>query len=243
MIARVAGNRFGPYELLAPVGAGGMGEVWKARDTRLDRIVAVMFPATEFAHRFERESRAVAALNHPNIAQIYDVGDNYIVMEYVDGGPIRPPDGTRELLDIAVQIAGGLAAAHTAGLIHRDLKPDNILQTRDGCIKILDFDLARQAASGVGPGDNTQTIAAAATNPGTILGTVAYMSPEQAREKELDARSDQFSFGLILYELVTGKRAFARESSADTMAASCATAPSRCRPRFRRHFVGPMTAA
>jgi eukaryotic-like serine/threonine-protein kinase len=209
------GGRLGPYELLSPIGAGGMGEVWRARDTRLDRVVAIKFSQAQFTDRFEREARAIAALNHPNIGQIYDVGENYIVMEFVEGDPVRPPDTVRKLLDIAVQIADGLAAAHKAGFIHRDLKPDNILLTKEGRAKILDFGLAKQAEASAG--ETTRTIAI--TDPGSVLGTVAYMSPEQARGQELDARSDQFSFGLILYELAAGKRAFVRDSSAETMTA------------------------
>lgn len=207
------GGRLGPYELIVPIAAGGMGEVWKARDTRLDRVVAIKF--SHISERFEREARAIAALNHPNITQIYDVGENYIVMEYVDGQPVRTPDSTRKLLDVAVQIADGLAAAHAAGFVHRDLKPDNILITKSGRVKILDFGLAKHAATAAA--DATRTIAV--TDPGTIVGTVAYMSPEQARGHEVDARSDQFSFGLILYELATGKRAFQRHSAAETLTA------------------------
>src|SRR5919109_3505591 len=145
MAALASGSRLGPYELLSPIGAGGMGEVWKARDTRLDRTVAIKFSQAQFTDRFEREARAIAALNHPNIAQIYDVGENYIVMEYVEGEPVRAPDTTRKLLDVAVQIAYGLAAAHAAGFVHRDLKPDNILLTKSGRVKILDFGIAKQA--------------------------------------------------------------------------------------------------
>ena len=193
-----------------------MGQVWKARDTRLDRGVAIKFSQAQFGDRFEREARAVAALNHPNIAQIYDVGENYIVMEYVDGQPVRAPGSARKLLDVAVQIADGLAAAHAAGFTHRDLKPDNILLSREGRVKILDFGLAKRAMA-ANADDATRTIAV--TNPGTVLGTAAYMSPEQARGEELDARSDQFSFGLVLYELAAGKRPFQRASAAETMAA------------------------
>ena len=223
-----AGGRIGPYELLAPIGAGGMGEVWKARDNRLDRLVAIKFSQAQFTERFEREARAIAALNHPNIAQIYDVGENYIVMEYVDGEPVRSPDSTRKLLDIAVQIADGLAAAHAAGFVHRDLKPDNILIAKSGRVKILDFGLAKPAAAATAA-EATQTIAV--TNPGTIVGTAAYMSPEQARGQEVDARSDQFSLGLILYELATHKRAFQRDSAAETMAAIICEDPEPLPPK------------
>jgi eukaryotic-like serine/threonine-protein kinase len=222
-----AGDKFGPYEILAPIGAGGMGEVYKARDTRLDRIVAIKTSKMEFSERFEREARAVAALNHPNICQLYDLGTlpdggGYLVMEYIDGSPIAPVDSPRKLLDLAVQIADGMAAAHAAGFTHRDLKPDNVLVTRPqtphpGRVKILDFGLAKRAGAMVQT-EATQTVAAV-TNPGTVLGTVSYMSPEQARGEEVDARSDQFSFGLILYELAAGKRAFVRPSTAETMAA------------------------
>src|SRR5215472_12786262 len=141
------GERLGPYEILTPIGSGGMGEVYKARDTRLDRIVAIKFSKEAFSERFEREARAVAALNHPNICQLYDVGPDYLVMEFVEGTPIGSVDSTRKLVDIAVQIADGLAAAHGAGIVHRDLKPDNIFITRDGRVKILDFGLAKAAAT------------------------------------------------------------------------------------------------
>src|SRR3989449_10818173 len=132
-----AGDRLGPYEILSLIGAGGMGEVYKARDTRLDRVVAIKISREKFSERFEGEARTVAALNHPNICQLYDVGPNYLVMEYVEGTPIAPVETPRKLLDIAVQIADGMAAAHAAGIVHRDLKPDNILMTREGRVKIL----------------------------------------------------------------------------------------------------------
>src|SRR5215472_14634589 len=150
------GTRRGPYEILSPLGAGGMGEVYKARDTRLDRIVAIKFSKEAFSERFEREARAVAALNHSNICQLYDVGPDYLVMEFVEGAPIAAVDSTRKLLDIAVQIADGLAAAHSAGIIHRDLKPDNILITREGRVKILDFGLAKMVATSNTDDDATE---------------------------------------------------------------------------------------
>ena len=207
-----AGGKLGPYEIIAPIGAGGMGEVYRALDPRLGREVAIKVSAAQFTERFEREARAVAALNHPNICTLYDVGPNYLVMEYVEGAPVAPVDSPRKLLDIAVQIADGLSAAHAAGIVHRDLKPDNILVTREGRVKILDFGLAKQAAAATAT-DATRTI------PGTVLGTITYMSPEQAKAQEADARSDQFSFGLIVYEMATGKRPFQRASAAETMTA------------------------
>ena len=207
----------GPYEILNPIGAGGMGEVYKARDTRLNRTVAIKVSKEAFSERFEREARAVAALNHPNICQLYDVGPDYLVMEFVEGAPIASVDSTRKLLDIAVQIADGLAAAHAAGIIHRDLKPDNILITREGRVKILDFGLAKIVTAGT---DADATRAMTRTEAGATLGTIAYMSPEQARgSPDLTAQSDQFSFGLVLYELAAGRRAFTRSSAAETMTA------------------------
>jgi eukaryotic-like serine/threonine-protein kinase len=214
MSGRTVGSRIGAYELMTPIGAGGMGEVWKARDTRLGRVVAIKFSQAQFTERVEREARSIAALNHPNICQIYDVGENYLVMEYVEGEPIRAPDNVRKLLDIAVQLADGLAAAHAAGFIHRDLKPSNILLTRDRRVKILDFGLAKQSATNTAD-ETTRTF----THSGMVAGTAAYMSPEQACAQELDVRSDQFALGLILYELAAGRRAFQRESAAETMAA------------------------
>ena len=213
------GDRLGPYEIVAAVGAGGMGEVYKARDTRLGRIVAVKVSQAAFSERFEREARTVAGLNHPNICQLYDVGPNYFVMELVDGAPVSRVESVRKLLDIAVQIADGLAAAHGAGIVHRDLKPDNVLVTREGRVKILDFGLAKTAlAASAGAADRTQT--AAITDPGSTVGTVSYMSPEQARgESNLTAQSDQFSFGLVLYELASSRRPFQRTSAPETMTA------------------------
>lgn len=213
---RAKGERLGPYELLAPLGAGGMGEVWKARDTRLRRVVAIKFPQALFSQRFEREAHAIAALNHPNIAQIYDVGDDYIVMEYVDGAPLGHLDDARKVLEVAVQVADGLAAAHAAGFVHRDLKPANILLGRDGRVKILDFGLAKRA---VDQSADDETATVPLSREGAIVGTAAYMSPEQARGQKVDFRTDQFSFGLVIYEMLAGRSAFRRPSAAETMAA------------------------
>jgi predicted Ser/Thr protein kinase/WD40 repeat protein len=216
------GARLGPYEIVAPLGAGGMGEVYRARDTRLSRDVALKILPPELANdpsrraRFEQEARAVAALNHPNIVAVYDVGEGYIVSELVDGEPLRGgSQSLRKTVEIAVQIASGLAAAHDAGIVHRDLKPDNILLTRDGRPKILDFGLAK-VQSPQAPADVTVTVR---TEAGVVMGTPGYMSPEQVRGLATDHRSDIFSFGVILHELLSGKRAFHGETSVDTMQA------------------------
>jgi Tol biopolymer transport system component/tRNA A-37 threonylcarbamoyl transferase component Bud32 len=220
-----AGTKLGPYEILTQIGAGGMGEVYKARDTRLDRIVAIKVSKTEFSERFEREARAVAALNHPHICQLYDVGPNYLVMEYVEGAPLKGPLPLEQALKYAVQICDALDAAHKKGITHRDLKPANILATKAG-IKLLDFGLAKLASAGVGqaakPSDDV-TLTMALTGRNEIVGTLYYMSPEQlqaqANGQEIDARSDIFSFGLVLYEILTGKRAFEGSSPASVIAA------------------------
>jgi eukaryotic-like serine/threonine-protein kinase len=221
-VALSPASRLGPYEILTPIGSGGMGDVYTARDTRLDRTVALKVSQAAFTDRFEREARTISALNHPNICQLYDVGPNYLVMEWVDGAPIAPVETPRKLLDLAVQIADGLAAAHATGIVHRDLKPDNILVTRDGRVKILDFGLAKALDAAPAGADVGRSLSPtmAGTEPGTILGTVHYMSPEQARgDANLTPQSDQFSLGLVLYELAARKKAFARESSAETLAA------------------------
>jgi Tol biopolymer transport system component/predicted Ser/Thr protein kinase len=213
-----AGDRFGPYEILAPIGAGGMGEVYRARDTRLGRDVALkLLPDPANRDRFEQEAKAVAALNHPNIMAVFDVGENYFVSELVDGESLRKmePLPLRKATDIAAQIADGLAAAHAAGIVHRDLKPENIMVTRDGRAKILDFGLARVVAPQSDDPDATQAISR--TDPGAVMGTVGYMSPEQVRGKPADHRSDIFSFGLVLYEMLGGKRAFHADSAVETM--------------------------
>ncbi|HSF15215.1 MAG TPA: protein kinase [Vicinamibacteria bacterium] len=229
-----SGSRLGPYEILSPLGAGGMGQVYRARDTRLDRNVAVkvlsprLAESAEALARFEREAKAIAALSHANIVALYDFGRAdgvlYAVTELLEGDTLRARlvEGrlsVRKAIDIAAQIAHGLAAAHERGIVHRDLKPENVFLTRDGAVKILDFGLARQSAPST-PSDlvSSPTIARA-TDPGTVLGTVGYMSPEQVRGQTADHRSDIFSFGSVLYEMLSGRRAFERESAAETMAA------------------------
>ena len=224
-----SGTRLGPYEILAPIGAGGMGEVYRAKDTKLDREVAVKVLPTALAQdperlaRFEREAKVLASLNHPNIVAIYDVGSEngilYIVTELVEGESLSGIKlGLRRALDCAVQIATGLAAAHAALITHRDLKPDNILLTRDGRIKILDFGLAKAAPGPPSGSGETETLTVH-TDPGMVLGTVGYMSPEQVRGLATDHRSDIFSFGVILYELLGGQRAFQGETAVETMTA------------------------
>ncbi len=228
------GTRLGPYEILAPLGAGGMGEVYRARDTRLRREVAIkILPARlsddpERVLRFEREARAASGLNHPAIVTIYDISTvdsiSLIVMELVDGRPLRSlldfqPLPLKRLLGIAAQVADGLAKAHGAGIVHRDLKPENLMVTDDGFVKILDFGLAKLAQP-EGEDNVTQTpTVSGATEPGIVMGTIGYMSPEQALGKPLDFRSDQFSFGSVLYEMATGRRAFSRGSAPETLTA------------------------
>ena len=209
------GTRIGPHELVAPIGAGGMGEVWKARDTRLDRTVAIKFSHAAFSDRFQREARAIAALNHPNIATLHDVGENYLVMEYVEGKRLTGPMPLAEALALAVEITEALDAAHKKGIVHRDLKPANILVTKSG-IKLLDFGLAKHSPSVLPRSDATLT--QGVTEAGTIVGTLNYMSPEQAEATEVDHRSDIFSFGCVLYELITGKKAFDGRSRASVIA-------------------------
>ena len=199
-------TRLGAYEIVSLIGTGGMGEVYKAVDTRLGRTVAIKVSSEQFSERFEREARAVAALNHPHICQLYDVGPNYLVMEYVEGAPIGPAEDPQRLIELANQAADALVAAHRAGIVHRDLKPDNILVTRDGQVKVLDFGIATIAHEAAGGADAALT--RAATEPGVTVGTVAYMSPEQARGQMVDARTDLWSLGVVLYEIATGARPF-----------------------------------
>jgi len=191
-----------------------MGEVYKARDPRLDRMVAIKVSIEKFSERSEREARAVAALNHPHICQIYDIGPNYLVMEYIEGAQIKGPLPLDEALRYAAQICDALEAAHKKGIVHRDLKPANILVARSGA-KLVDFGLALVDK----PARGEETITDALTNPGTILGTFQYMSPEQLEAKDADARSDIFSLGAVLYEMLTGRKAFEARSQASVIAA------------------------
>jgi TolB-like protein/Flp pilus assembly protein TadD/predicted Ser/Thr protein kinase len=212
------GTRLGPYEIVDLIGSGGMGEVHKAIDTRLGRPVAIKLLFDTHTDRFEQEARAIAALNHPHICTLYDVGPDYLVMEYIEGIPLEGPLPARDAVRVAVEIAGALAAAHAEGIVHRDLKPANILVTRSG-VKLLDFGLAK-----VQPAAATETTVTQ-TQAGQIIGTAGYMSPEQIHGQPADARSDIFSFGVILYELLSGRRAFAQESAISTMAAVLHTEP------------------
>jgi serine/threonine protein kinase/Tol biopolymer transport system component len=233
-VSLAAGSRLGPYEILAPLGAGGMGEVYRARDTRLGREVAIKVLPPELSSdperllRFEQEARSASALNHPNIVTVYDVGrvdsTTYLAMELVEGRTVGEliAAGTipvRRLLAVAAQVAEGLAKAHSAGIVHRDLKPENLMVSDDGFVKILDFGLAKFVESPLAPASRLPTQARPQTQSGTVLGTVGYMSPEQAAGQPLDFRSDHFSFGSILYEMATRKRAFERATAVDTLSA------------------------
>src|SRR5579863_4707824 len=225
------GDKLGPYEIVALIGRGGMGEVYRGTDTRLGRPVAIKVSQREFSDRFEREAQAISALNHPNICTLYDVGPNYLVMEFVEGEMLstiigRGPLPLDKALSYAIQIAGAVAAAHQKGVIHRDLKPGNVIVTPSG-VKVLDFGLAKFGTPGK-PGQSSESIANIANMPtmlesrtgaGTILGTLHYMAPEQVEGKETDERSDIFSFGAVVYEMVTGQRPFSGDSHAAVMAA------------------------
>jgi serine/threonine protein kinase/Tol biopolymer transport system component len=230
----LVGSKLGPYEIVAPLGAGGMGEVYRARDSRLGREVAIKVLPASFSNdpdrlrRFEQEARAAGILNHPNITAVHDIGTvdgaPYVVTELLEGETLRSrlaggPLAPRRAIEFAIQIAHGLSAAHEKGIVHRDLKPENLFVTKDGRIKILDFGLAKLTQpEKAGPQTSLPT-ETAGTEPGVVLGTLGYMSPEQVRGRPADARSDIFSFGAILYEMLSGKRAFQGDSAADTMSA------------------------
>jgi eukaryotic-like serine/threonine-protein kinase len=234
------GSRLGPYEILAPIGAGGMGEVYKARDPRLTREVAIKVLPASFSQdpdrlkRFEAEARAAGVLNHPNITAVYDFGMHdgapYIVTELLEGENLRSRLGPgaispRKAIDYAVQMAKGLAAAHEKGIVHRDLKPENVFLTKDGRVKILDFGLAKLKLDGAESGQTDAGTVSGGTQPGVVLGTMGYMSPEQVRGKAADKRSDLFSFGTILYEMLSGQRAFRGDTAADTITAILSKEP------------------
>jgi serine/threonine protein kinase len=218
------GDKLGPYEILAPIGKGGMGEVYRAHDPRLGRDVAIKISSERFDERFEREARAIAALNHPNICQVYDVGSDYLVMELIDGPTLKErigegPIPIEETLHIAEQIAEALAAAHEKFITHRDLKPGNIKIKSDGTVKILDFGLAKIGATPtIRDSEDSPTFSITLTQTGVILGTAAYMSPEQARGKPVDARADIWAFGVVVYEMLTASRLFTGADVAETLA-------------------------
>jgi eukaryotic-like serine/threonine-protein kinase len=216
------GEKLGPYEVVSAIGKGGMGEVWKARDPRLGRDVAIKVSAQQFTDRFEREARAIAALNHPNVCTLYHIGPNYLVMEYIEGATLAErikegPIPLEEAFGIAKHTADALEAAHEKSIVHRDLKPANIKIRPDGSVKVLDFGLAKASdAQEVTPDSPTMM---PGTQMGMILGTAGYMSPEQARGKEVDKRADIWAYGVVLYEMVTAKRLFEGETVSDTLAA------------------------
>ena len=235
-MALTSGTKLGPYEILAPLGAGGMGEVYRTRDTRLGREVALKVLPESFSRdadrlrRFEQEARAVAALNHPNILAIHDIGEQggspFIVSELLEGTSLRAelehgPLPPRKASDYAAQIAQGLAAAHDKGIVHRDLKPENIFLTKEGRVKILDFGLAKLAPSPRGAKNESDglTLTSSPTEAGMVMGTAGYMAPEQVRGSAVDSRTDIFAFGAVLYEMISGKRAFRRDTAAETMTA------------------------
>jgi Tol biopolymer transport system component/predicted Ser/Thr protein kinase len=223
------GDKLGPYEILEPIGKGGMGEVWKAHDPRVGRDVAIKVSAAQFSDRFEREARVIAQLNHPNICTLYDVGPNYLVMEYIEGPTLaeRIKEGAvplEETLGVASQIAAALEEAHDKGVVHRDLKPGNVKIRPGGIVKVLDFGLAKLGATNVasaspGVGENSPTLTMGMTEAGMILGTASYMAPEQAKGKPVDKRADIWAFGVVVYEMLTGDRLFKAADVADTLAA------------------------
>src|SRR5882724_4695047 len=224
---RSAGTRFGPYEILAPIGAGGMGEVYRAKDTRLKRDVALKLLPEAFANdrermaRFQREAEVLAALNHPNIAQVYGIEEHALIMELVEGDPLKGPLLAEMALHYARQIADALEAAHEKGIVHRDLKPDNVMVTPAGVVKVLDFGLAavhQGPASGAVDPANSPTLTMRATEAGMIMGTPAYMSPEQASGKPVDKRADIWSFGVVLFEMLTGRSLFDGETTSHILA-------------------------
>jgi len=242
-----AGHRLGPYEILAPIGAGGMGEVYRARDTKLDREVAIkILPAAvsgdpERLARFEREAKVLASLNHPNIAQIYGFEESgngcALIMELVPGQTLKGPLPVDTALNYARQIVDALEAAHEKGIVHRDLKPANMMITPAGAVKVLDFGLAAQTReSSSASAENSPTFTINATKAGVILGTAAYMSPEQARGGLVDKRTDIWAFGVVLFEMLTGRRLYQGKTVSDVLAAVLITEPdlSMAPPQVRK---------
>jgi len=235
------GERLGPYEILAPVGAGGMGEVYRASDPRLGREVAIKVSAERFSERFDREARVIASLNHPNICTLFDVGPNYLVMELLEGPTLadRIQEGAvplEEALAIARQIADALDAAHEKGIVHRDLKPGNVKIKPDGVVKVLDFGLAKTGGTPALPSDNSPTLTMAQTEAGMILGTASYMAPEQAKGKPVDKRADIYAFGVVLYEMLAGKRLHRGETTTEVLASVLKEEPKweKIPPQVRR---------
>src|ERR1700730_7220896 len=247
-----SGTKLGPYEIQAPLGAGGMGEVYRARDTRLERAVAIKILSAhlcqnaEARDRFDREARAISSLSHPNICHLYDVGEqdgiSYLVMEYVEGETLgdrlhKGPLPLEQVLKVGAEICDELEKAHRSGVVHLDLKPSNIMLTKTGA-KLMDFGLAKPPVAPVGAGSSSNPMATMSrplTAEGTIVGTFQYMSPEQVEGKEADARSDIFALGAVLYEMITGKRAFEGKTTASTIAAILAAEPkpiSTIQPRL-----------
>src|SRR5579872_2648121 len=242
-MAILPGRRLGPYEILCSIGAGGMGEVYKARDTRLDRIVAIkvlpdhLADRSELRERFDREAKTIASLNHPHICTLFDTGHqddmDFLVMEYIEGETlaqrlVKGPLPVQQLLQYSIEIADALDKAHRKGITHRDLKPGNIMLTKSGA-KLLDFGLAKltqpDAAVTAAPLSQLPTAKDAITAQGVILGTLQYMAPEQVEGKEVDARTDIFAFGVVVYEMATGKKAFEGKTSASVMAKILETDP------------------
>ena len=237
-----AGEKLGPYEILAPVGAGGMGEVYRARDTRLDRLVAIKIASShlsgrpEFRERFGREARAISSLKHPHICILHDLGSQdgveYVVMEYLEGETLahrlkKGPLPAHQVLEYAIQIADALATAHSHGVIHRDIKPGNIMLTKQGA-KLLDFGLAKlpaRQALAVAADHSARSTETPLTGPGIVLGTMQYMAPEQLEGREADARTDLFALGAVLYEMATGLKAFEGKSQVSLIAAILTAEP------------------